>query len=194
MSSVKVLVPLAGGFEEIEAVNIIDVLRRAEIEVLVASLDDNSLIKGAHNLVVQTDAKLKDINADELDMIVLPGGWGGTKALANDAALQALLKEMDAKGKNIGAICAAPFALNKAGVLKHNYTCYPSVENDIRKEGYMGDKAMVIEDGNVMTSRGPATAICFALKIVKKLKGEDLYLKIRAGLLAEYCDCTSFQI
>lgn len=194
MSSVKVLVPLAGGFEEIEAVNIIDVLRRAEIEVLVASLDDNSLIKGAHNLVVQTDAKLKDINADELDMIVLPGGWGGTKALANDAALQALLKEMDAKGKNIGAICAAPFALNKAGVLKHNYTCYPSVENDIRKEGYMGDKAMVIEDENVMTSRGPATAICFALKIVKKLKGEDLYLKIRAGLLAEYCDCTSFQI
>lgn len=194
MGNVKVLVPLAGGFEEIEAVNIIDVLRRAEIEVLVASLNDESLIKGAHNLAIETDTKLKDINADELDMIVLPGGWGGTKALAEDKNIQTLLKEMDAKGKIIGAICAAPYALNKAGVLKHNYTCYPSVEDDIRKEGYMGDKAMVIEDENIMTSRGPATAICFALKIVKRLKGEDLYLKVRAGLLAEYCDCTSLKI
>lgn len=190
MSNVKVLVPLAGGFEEIEAVNIIDVLRRAEIEVLVASLDNESLIKGAHSLVIQTDFKVHDINTDEIDMIVLPGGWGGTKALAEDANVQRILKEMDAKGKNIGAICAAPFALNKAGVLKHNYTCYPSVEDEIRKEGFMGDKAMVVEDENVMTSRGPATAICFALKIVKKLKGEDMYLKVRAALLAEYCDCT----
>lgn len=194
MSNVKVLVPLAGGFEEIEAINIIDVLRRAEIEVLVASLDENSLIKGAHNLVVQTDTKLNEITADELDMIVLPGGWGGTKALADDGNVQRILKEMDKKGKNIGAICAAPYALHKAGVLKHNYTCYPSVEDEIRKEGFMGDKVMVVEDENVMTSRGPATAICFALKIVKKLKGEDMYLKIRGGLLAEYCDCTAIQV
>ena len=121
-------------------------------------------------------------------MIVLPGGWGGTHALADDENVQKLLQDMDAKGKNIGAICAAPFALNKAGVLKQNYTCYPSVEEEIRQEGYQGDSAMVVEDANVMTSRGPATAICFALSIVKKLQGEERYNMLKSGLLATYCE------
>ncbi|MDA3908353.1 MAG: DJ-1/PfpI family protein [Sulfurimonas sp.] len=184
----KVLVPIASGFEEIEAVSIIDVLRRAEIEVLVASLDAQTLIKGANGIVVQADVQVKDISADTLDMIILPGGWEGTYALADDENVQNLLKEMDEKGKNIAAICAAPFALNKAGVLKHNYTCYPSVQEKIREEGYMGDKAMVVEDGNVMTSRGPGTAICFALAIVKKLKGEDTYQALKSGILADFCE------
>jgi len=182
----KVLVPLAKGFEEIEAVTIIDVLRRAEVEVLVASLDENRLVKGANGIIIQADLEVKDTNVDELEMVVLPGGWDGTHALADDANVQTLLKEMDAKGKKIGAICAAPFALNKAGVLKQNYTCYPSVEEQIRKDGYTSDKK-VIEDANVMTSRGPATAICFALEIVKKLKGQDMYEALKAGLLADFC-------
>ncbi|MDH4944110.1 DJ-1 family glyoxalase III [Sulfurimonas sp. C5] len=184
----KVLVPLANGFEEIEAVNIIDVLRRAEINVLVASLDQNLLVKGANGITIQTDLQVKDINADVIDMIVLPGGWGGTKALAADENVQNLLKDMDAKGKNIGAICAAPFALKAAGVLKPNYTCYPGVENDIKLDGYQGDKAMIVEEGNILTSRGPATAICFALEIVKKLKGEQTYKMLKNGLLASYCE------
>ena len=183
----KVLVPLAKEFEEIEAVSIIDVLRRAGIEVLVASLNDNSLVEGANGITVKTDVEAKDISADELDMIVLPGGWGGTHALAEDENIQNLLKEMDSKGKNIGAICAAPFALNKAGVLKEKYTCYPSVEDDIKRDGYMNDKSMVVEDENIMTSRGPATAICFGLSIVKKLKGEEIYNNLKSGLLADYC-------
>ncbi|QOP43278.1 DJ-1/PfpI family protein [Sulfurimonas sediminis] len=184
----KVLVPLASGFEEIEAVSIIDVLRRAEVEVLVASLSDEMLVKGANNIVIQADLHVKEVNADMIDMIVLPGGWDGTYALADDENVQRILREMDAKGKNIGAICAAPFALNKAGVLKEKYTCYPSVEEQIKKEGYMGDKAMVVEDQNVMTSRGPGTALCFGLKIVKKLKGEESYNALKAGLLATYCE------
>jgi 4-methyl-5(b-hydroxyethyl)-thiazole monophosphate biosynthesis len=183
----KVLVPLAGGFEEIEAVCIIDVLRRADIEVIVASLDANLLVKGANGISVQADVEVKDVQTQTLDMIVLPGGWDGTYALADDENVQNILKEMDAKGKNIGAICAAPYALNKAGVLKQNYTCYPSVEKQIREDGYMGDKTMVVEDENVMTSRGPATAICFALQIVKKLKGEDVYNSLKSGLLATNC-------
>ncbi len=186
--SIKVLVPLAGEFEEIEAVSIIDVLRRAEIEVVVASLNAVMLVKGANGISIEADVEVRDVNADELDMIVLPGGWGGTHALADDKNVQNLLREMDAKGKNIGAICAAPFALNKAGVLKEKYTCYPSVEEEIKKEGYMGDKMMVVEDANVMTSRGPATAICFALAIVKKLKGQERYDAIKSGLLANYCN------
>jgi len=183
----KVLVPLAKGFEEIEAVSIIDVLRRAEIEVLVASLNDNMLVKGANGITIQADLAVKDVSADSIDMVVLPGGWDGTYALADDENVQNILREMDAQGKNIGAICAAPFALNKAGVLKANYTCYPSVEEQIREEGYQGDRAMVVEDANVMTSRGPATALCFALQIVKKLEGDEKYNALKEGLLASYC-------
>ena len=185
--SKKVLVPLAEGFEEIEAVTIIDVLRRAGIEVLVRSLDDTRDVVGANGITVKADAPLDDIDADTIDMIVLPGGWGGTHRLAEDERVQSLLKAMDAKGKEIGAICAAPFALNAAGVLKENYTCYPSVEEQIRQEGYQGDRAQVVEDSNVLTSRGPGTAICFGLHIVKKLVGEETYTALKSGLLATYC-------
>ena len=184
----RVLVPIAEGFEEIEAVSIIDVLRRAEVEVLVASLNNKALVKGANGITIETDLEVKDVTVDELDMIILPGGWDGTYALADDENVQRILKEMDSKGKNIAVICAAPFALNKAGVLKQNFTCYPSVEEQIREDGYQGDRTMVVEDGNVMTSRGPATAICFALQIVKKLKGEKVYKTLKAGVLATYCE------
>lgn len=183
----KVLVPLAKGFEEIEAVSIIDILRRAEIEVLVASLHDNFLVKGANGIAIEANYHVENIKAQDIDMIVLPGGWDGTYALADDENVQNILKEMDAKGKNIGAICAAPYALNKAGVLKEKYTCYPSVEDEIKRDGYQGDSAMVVEDANIITSRGPATAICFALSIVKKLKGEEVYNSIKSGVLANYC-------
>lgn len=183
----RVLVPLATGFEEIEAVSIIDILRRGSIEVLVASLNEVFLVKGANGITIQTDLEVKDVSVDEIDMIILPGGWGGTYALADDVNVQNLLKEMDEKGKNIAAICAAPFALNKAGVLKERYTCYPSAEDEIKKDGYQGDKTMVVDCENTITSRGPATAICFALHIVKKLRGEEVYNNIKSDILATYC-------
>ena len=185
----RVLVPVATGFEEIEAVCIIDVLRRAGIEVIIGALDESLLVKGANGITVQCDRSIEGITADDLDMIVLPGGWGGTKALAHDVTVQSLLKEMDSKGKNIGAICAAPYALAVAGVLKEGYTCYPSVEDEIDVMGYRGDESAVVQSGNIMTSRGPATAICFGLTIVKKLVGMEAYTRLRGGLLAEYCDC-----
>ncbi len=184
----KVLVPIAEGFEEIEAVSLIDIMRRGGIEVLVRALDDNMEIKGGNGITLKAEGPVAGLSADELDMIVLPGGWGGTNRLAEDADIQNLLKAMDAKGKQIGAICAAPFALNAAGVLKHNYTCYPSVENDIRKEGYQGDRSQVVEDANVMTSRGPGTAICFGLAIVKKLMGEAKYKAVKEGTLSTFCE------
>lgn len=183
----KVLVPIAEGFEEIEAVSIIDVLRRAGIEVIMASLNESMIIKGANGISIQCDRSISGIDADAIDMIVLPGGWGGTKALAGDTHVQNLLKEMDAKGKNIGAICAAPFALDTAGVLKEGYTCYPSVENEIKTGGFQGSQSAVVETANVMTSRGPGTAICFGLSIVKKLCGVETYEALRGGLLADYC-------
>jgi protein deglycase len=184
----RVLVPLAKGFEEIEAVALIDVMRRGGIEVLVARIDEAINVEGAHSISIQTDLHVSSVSVDDLDMIVLPGGWNGTYALADDENVQNLLKAMDAKGKNIGAICAAPYALHKAGVLKENYTCYPSVEEEIRLDGFQSDKYQVVSDGNVMTSRGPGTSICFGLQIVKKLMGEETYLSTKAGVLATYCD------
>jgi len=183
----KVLVPLAEGFEEIEAVTIIDVLRRAGIEVLVRSLGGNTEVTGANGITVKADAPLGTLGADDIDMIVLPGGWGGTNRLAEDETVQFLLKAMDEKEKPIGAICAAPFALNAAGVLKEKFTCYPSVEEQIRTEGYLGAQQQVVEDRNVMTSRGPGTAICFGLQIVRKLAGEEAYLTLKEALLASCC-------
>lgn len=183
----RVLVPIATGFEEIEAICIIDVMRRAGIEVIMGSLDEMLWIKGAHGIMVQADRSISGLSADDLDMIVLPGGWDGTNALAHDTTVQSLLKAMDAKGKNIGAICAAPYALYTAGVLKEGYTCYPSVEEQIKVAGYQGDKSAVVQSGNVMTSRGPGTAICFGLAIVKKLVGDKAYEGLRSGLLAQYC-------
>lgn len=182
-----VLVPIAEGFEEIEAVSIIDVMRRAGIEVIVGALNSEMIVKGANGISIQCDCSIDGINADEIDMIVLPGGWGGTKALAQDINVQTLLKEMDTKGKPIGAICAAPFALDAAGVLKEGYTCYPSVENEIKTAGFRGSENAVVETSNIMTSRGPGTAICFGLAIVKKLCGVETYESLRGGLLADYC-------
>ncbi|MDD5158570.1 MAG: DJ-1/PfpI family protein [Sulfuricurvum sp.] len=182
----KVLVPIATGFEEIEAVCIIDVLRRGGIEVIIGSLDESLMIKGAHGITLQADRPIDGLSSDELDMIILPGGWGNTKILATNLAVQSLLKLMDSKGKAIGAICAAPYALYTAGVLKEGYTCYPSIEEKIDVAGFHGE-ASVVETDNIMTSRGPGTAICFGLAIVKKLVGKDVYEDLRTDLLAEYC-------
>lgn len=180
-----VLIPIAKGFEEIEAVALIDVLRRGGLEVRVLGVGGDE-IEGAHGITLKCDGILEGISADELDMIVLPGGWGGTNILASDATVQGLLKDMDAKGKEIGAICAAPYALDRAGVLKDIFTCYPSVEEKISHPGYHPE-LHVVEDQNVMTSRGPGTAICFGLAIVKRFKGEAAYESIKSGLLAEQC-------
>jgi 4-methyl-5(b-hydroxyethyl)-thiazole monophosphate biosynthesis len=181
-----VLVPLATGFEEIEAISIIDVVKRAGIEVIIASVDGHTEVLGAHGITIKTEKSIKEISADALDMIVLPGGWGGTKILAEDKKVQSLIKEMDAKGKYIGAICAAPFALDRAGVLKTHFTCYPSVEEEIKNSGYDATKK-VIKDKNILTSRGPATAICFGLEIVRILAGEELKESVKEGLLADGC-------
>lgn len=182
----KVVVPIAEGFEEIEAVSLIDVMRRGGIEVVVAGVN-NKLVQGANGIKIECDTLIDSVSSSDLDMIVLPGGWGGTDILAKDEKVQNLIKEMANSDKRVGAICAAPFALNQAGVLQDEYTCYPSVEEQIQKDGYRSDR-MVVKSGNVLTSRGPGTAICFGLAIVRELVGEETYQALKGGLLADYCD------
>ncbi|MBN2824197.1 MAG: DJ-1/PfpI family protein [Campylobacterales bacterium] len=184
--AVRALLPLAQGFEEIEAVTLIDVLRRAEIEVEICYIGESSLVKGANGITVNGDSPIESAISDDFDIIVLPGGWGGTNILASNDKVQTLLKEFKTKDKYVAAMCAAPYALHCAGVLNHNFTCYPSVEEKIRIEGY-DPSQKVVKDGNVITSRGPGTAICFGLELVKILQGEESYNMLVGGLLADYC-------
>jgi len=182
----RVLVPIAKGFEEIEAISIIDVLRRANIDVVVAGVGESKTVEGANGIKIECDTLANTLSAEDLNMVVLPGGWGGTDILSKDEHIQKILKDMASSDKRVGAICAAPFALNQAGVLADEFTCYPSVEEQINKNGYRSDK-MVVKSGNVMTSRGPGTALCFGLSIVRELAGEEQYQALKSGLLADYC-------
>ncbi len=179
----QILVPLANGFEETEAIAIIDICRRADIEVIVAGVDGQTAL-GAHNIPVVTDCLIDEVNTEQLDMIVLPGGWVGTQSLAANATVQSILKQMKQKDKYIGAICAAPYALDVAGVLSDNYTCYPSIETKIRLDGYDKNTGTII-DGKIITSQAVGTAVCFALEIVKTLQGNDKYQQIKQEILAK---------
>ena len=177
----KIIVPISNGFEEIEAINVIDICRRANIEVKIAAIEE-LLTVGAHNIKIQADCKIEDINSDDFDMIVLPGGLPNAFTLAENNKVQSLLKEFKEKKKKIAAICAAPYALHKADVLNENFTCYPSFEEKIRLNGYHNNDSIVI-DNDVITSRGPATAMVFALEIVNILCGEETYNQVKNGLL-----------
>lgn len=177
----NILVPISNGFEEIEAITIIDVCRRANINVTIAAVENIQTI-GAHNIKIEANCKIEEIKNDDFDMIVLPGGLPNAFTLAQNENFQKLLKEFKQKNKKIGAICAAPYALHTADVLNENYTCYPSFEQKIRENGYHKKDAVVIDD-NVITSRGPATAMLFALEIVNILCGEEKYFEIKNGLL-----------
>ncbi|MDR1554889.1 MAG: DJ-1/PfpI family protein [Campylobacteraceae bacterium] len=178
----KVLVPLADGFEEIEAIAIVDVLRRGGLDVSTAAILKKEVV-GANGIKVVADTLFDDIQDADFDAIVLPGGNLGYKNLAKSNKLLELLQRFDKENKLIGAICAAPYVLAKAKVIKSSYTCYPSIELEINKSGYIDNKN-VVKDENIFTSRGPATAIEFALELLKKLKGEEISEDIRKGVLA----------
>jgi len=186
----SILLPLAEGFEEVEAVSLIDVLRRGGVEVRVAHMDgedDTNLVLGANGITVQADTSIANVIAEDFDMILLPGGWGGTYILAENKKVQSLLKEFKAKEKLVGAMCAAPFALKSAGVLGDNYTCYPGAKDEIDHAGYREDQ-QVVTDGNVITSRGPGTALCFGLAILKRVVGDETYQAVKDGMLLDFCE------
>lgn len=177
----KVAIVLANGFEELEAISIIDILRRADIDALAVGLE-KKCVCGAHGVEMIADEILDDIKVSEFDMIVLPGGLPGAENLAKSEKLGQILRDFDANNAKIGAICAAPWALATAGVLKSSYTCYPGFESQIAHPGYT-NSANVVKDQNIMTSKGPATAMEFALQIVRELKGEQVYSKLKSDLL-----------
>lgn len=179
----EVAVLLAEGFEEIEALTIIDILRRGGVKVRTASIvPHNQCIIGCHLVPVVADCNIADLNANNLDGVILPGGLPGAEYLAKSKSVQQLLQKMDSQNKMIAAICAAPIALSMAGVLKERFTCYPTLEEAIEQKGYISDEKVVVCE-NVITSQGPSTAMIFALTLLELLQGKEEADAIRTDLL-----------
>ncbi len=175
----KILVPLAEGFEEIEAMAIIDILRRGGIEVFIVGAP-GKFIKGGHNVTVHSDGSFDHIDANKYDGIVLPGGSPGYENLMRNQNVIDIVRNYVKQGKLVAAICAAPMVLVKAGVLKDKKaTCYPGFEKELDMP--RGEKVVV--DGNIITSQGPGTAMEFGLKLVEILVGKDKADRLRQGLL-----------
>lgn len=169
----NVLVPLAQGCEELEAITIIDLMRRAGFHVVSAGLDDQP-VKASRGSVLIPDATLDDVISNEFDMIVLPGGLPGADHLRDDERIQQKLKEMAAAGKFTAAICAAPRALARAGLLNgKKATSYPGALDDSPVENMQYMQEPVVVDGKLVTSRGPGTAMDFALTLIELLAGKD---------------------
>ena len=180
--SKTVLIPLAEGFEEIEAVTLLDVLRRAGLEVILAGVGSKD-VTGSHGLKVQADTTVEDVS--ELpDAVVLPGGMPGSANLKKSDALNKLLLKMHEKKRMIGAICAAPaVVLTPQGILDgKKATCYPGYEKEFTDKVSFSQEA-VVEDGHILTSRGPGSAFQFALELVKKLKSPEVAQKLAQGML-----------
>jgi 4-methyl-5(b-hydroxyethyl)-thiazole monophosphate biosynthesis len=175
-----VLVPLAQGCEEIEAVTVIDILRRAGITVISAGMD-NLPVLASRGVVLMPDSTLDAVLHDEFDMIVLPGGQPGTNNLRADQRIIALLQRMARQGKYVAAICAAPSVLASAGLLDDKQaTCFPGALTPFPK--VKQQHAAIVEDGKLITSRGPGTAMDFALTLVERLAGTAKRQEVEAGL------------
>lgn len=179
----RVLMPLAEGFEEIEAITVIDILRRADVEVIVAGLK-TGLVEGAHKILVQPDVGLDEINPGELEGIILPGGYPGYVNLEKDDRVLSMIRKMDREGKCVAAICCAPSVLLKAGILQgRRATISPSGKARLAACATYSE-GRVEMDGKLITSQSPGTAMEFALKLVKVLVGEERMKRVKAQTLA----------
>lgn len=181
--SKRILVPLAEGFEEIEAVAVVDVLRRAGLEVVTASLERGRSVEGAHGLRVEADAELGGLDLAGFDVIVLPGGMPGTLRLMEDERLLEALRAHAGAGRPTAAICAAPMVLARAGVVDGlAVTSHPSVRDRLGAAD-VRDEPRVVRAGHVMTSQGPGTAIEFALELVADLVSRARADELGAAML-----------
>lgn len=179
----KVLVALADGFEEIEAVTSIDILRRAGLEVIIAAVGGDLLVSGSRGIQIKADIELRNFEGVP-DTLVLPGGIPGAANLANSEIIINLIKKCSEQAKLIAAICASPaYALLKSGILSgKRVTCYPGCEKLLNADVKYINENVVI-DGNVITSAGPGTAFYFALAITEQLLGKEIAEDVRKKAL-----------
>lgn len=179
----KIAVHLAEGFEEIEAISIIDVLRRAEFDVEVVSMNKSKEVNGAHEITVKADIPFEDLDYDNIDMIVLPGGMPGAANLKAHIGLREQILNFNDTKKPLAAICAAPMVFGNLGLLKEKKaTCYPGFEEELHGAIITGEA--VEEAENIITGKGAGVAINFALKIVEKFKGKEVADELGVKMIA----------
>lgn len=177
-----VFVHFADGFEEIEALTAVDILRRADIDVKTVSIMPGLTVTGTHGVQVVCDILFENADYDACEMIVLPGGLPGATNLDEHKGLREKILAFASGEKRLAAICAAPLVLGHAGVLKgREATCYPGVDGELT--GAKIATSNVCVDGNIITSRGPATAMDFALELVRALKGDEERDRIAEDML-----------
>lgn len=180
----KVLVLLADGFEEIEALSVVDVLRRSKVDCKMCSIEDE-YVRGTHDIIIKSDCNIKDINTEDYHGVVLPGGLPGAENLKSDCVKELIIK-MNEKKKIIAAICAAPETLEYFNILEgKKCTSYPGFIKDKDKVDYIEDEIVVIDD-NIITSRGPATALDFAISILAQLGCINEVEDIKEGMLVNF--------
>jgi len=173
---------LAPGFEEIEAIATLDILRRAGLDVISVSISGELRVSGAHDISVEADCLFPEIDFTEAEMLVLPGGMPGTKNLNAHEGLKAVLVQHAKTGKALAAICAAPMILGQLGILEgKEATCYPG--NEVHLRGANLSEYMVVQDGNIITASGPGVAADFALQIVGHFLGEEIMEEVSKALL-----------
>lgn len=178
----KVALFLANGFEEIEALGTVDILRRAQIPVITVSITDDKVVTGAHNVPVTADAIFSETDFKDIEILVLPGGMPGAKHLNEHEGLKKLIAEYNSKGKQIGAICAAPMVLGGLGILDgKRATTYPGFEPELIGAKVTGENVVV--DGNITTGRGPGLVFEFALRLVEQIAGLQARRGVQEGLL-----------
>lgn len=182
---VRVLIPLAAGCEELEAVTVIDILRRGGIEVTSAGLGARGTpVRASRGTVLVPDTDLDDALKQDYDMVVLPGGLPGANHLNDDPRIRELLQRMTRQEKYIAAICAAPKVLADAGLLKgRRATCYPGALNARQLDGVNYQESPVVQDGTLITSRGPGTALDFALALLETLAGKTKRDEVETSLI-----------
>ncbi len=178
----KIAVHLAPGFEEVEAITIIDVLRRAEFDVLTVSITEDNKVTGAHDVPVIADKLFEEINYSEIDMIILPGGMPGSKNLDQHDGLKKQILSFKAADKPMGAICAAPMVLGHLNVLDgKNAVCYPGFEKELYGADVVSEPAVI--DGKIVTGRGVGAALHFSLKVVELLDSKAKADKLANAML-----------
>ncbi len=180
----KALVFLASGFEEIEALTVVDVLRRAGVDVTVAGLTPN-VTEGKHGVKVVPDKSIDDVKVEDFDAVIAPGGNPGYKNLRKDPRVIDIVKKAFNSNKIVAAICAGPTVLSDAGILEGKAcTIYPGMDQELEAGGGKPKHDIVVVDGNIITSRGPATALPFALKLAEKLTGKQVAEAVSKKMLA----------
>jgi len=178
----KVALFLANGFEEIEALATVDILRRAQIPVETISISDEKTVTGAHNVTVIADKTFQGADFSDVEVLILPGGMPGAKNLNEHEGLKQLITQFNGEGKQIAAICAAPMVLGGLGLLKDKRaTCYPGFEAELTGAKTTGESVVV--DGDITTGRGPGLVFEFALRLVEQIAGIKTRQEVQNGLL-----------